>query len=190
MGIYHRKQQQQQQQKRQISDEKEKEEEELKKYAKNNNLTIPIFESKLNDRSLSGISVDDDGIDERDDDELEKQLKANPIKLSPKNGTKKIKKTSQKMTNNYQSKNPSFRTRPSFKQKISDNISVSTISTGQSTSPPPQTPTNTKKKRRRSWVMEGSNGPIIITTLDGKHSVLQTTTNEQKKEQNHKETKS
>eukprot|EP01084_Bolivina_argentea_P108040 193103_1 len=28
-----------------------------------------------------------------------------------------------------------------------------------------------KKKRRRSWVMEGGNGAIIITTIDGKHRV-------------------
>merc|ERR1712228_401184 len=142
----------------------------INKYAKNNNLSIPVFDAKLKDRSLSGISVDDDGIDERDDDELEKQLTENPIKLPPK-------------TTN---KNNSFRSRPSFKQKYSDNNSVSIISTGKSSPPPPQTPTNSKKKRRRSWVMEGSNGPIIITTLDGKHSILETNDNKKKEKENKK----
>jgi len=120
-------------------------------YANSNHLTAP--QNKLNHRSLSDISVDDDGIDKRDEDELENQLSLNPLNLPPK-----IKTT----TSNQ-------RSRPQYANKVNTNAS-SPVQTGKSSPTPPKK----EKQRRRSWVLQAKNGKIQVITEGGKATVVDT----------------
>ena len=109
-------------------------------YASNNNLSAP---TQLKNRSLSEISIDEDGVDKRDDDELEHQLGLNPIKLPPKVST------------NTRSR-PSYHKMPKTQSSPTTASSVSTLSQGKSSPPPPSVASSTgsvtKKKRYEIYI--------------------------------------
>ena len=113
---------------------------------------------QLNVGSISDISIDDDGIDERDDDELDLQ----PIKLTAKAIVSSGSVSAASPVSN-----------------LSANGGASSVPSPGGVSKVSSTASTTKKKRRRSWVMKDREGPIMVTSADGQQTaVLQTSHSE------------
>jgi len=124
---------------------------------------------KEKERSISEISIDDDGIDERDDEELEEDINGNALTIDIENISFKDNGQRNEMAASSKGGGAGAHSK-AMASPISNLSNLSANGNGSGLSSPAisklsstASASTAKKKRRRSWVMEGREGPILIS---------------------------